>query len=242
MNNEKLILKELYELEDKDKALSSLRFFKTKEGEYGYGDKFLGITVPLQRKIASKYYKLLSLEEIDNLIKNEYHEIRLTTIFILVYKYKKSNLEEQKKIVDLYLNNTKYINNWDLVDSSASYILGSYLYENNIDKNILYKLVKSTNLWEQRISIIATGYFIYKNSYSDTINLALLLMNHKHDLIHKAVGWMLREIGKRDKRVLTDFLDKYYKEMPRTMLRYSIEHFNKEEKEKYMKKIIKKLI
>lgn len=242
MNNEKLILKELYELEDKDKALSSLRFFKTKEGEYGYGDKFLGITVPLQRKIASKYYKLLSLEEIDNLIKNEYHEIRLTTIFILVYKYKKSNLEEQKKIVDLYLNNTKYINNWDLVDSSASYILGSYLYENNIDKNILYELVKSTNLWEQRISIIATGYFIYKNSYSDTINLALLLMNHKHDLIHKAVGWMLREIGKRDKRVLTDFLDKYYKEMPRTMLRYSIEHFNKEEKEKYMKKIIKKLI
>ena len=160
------------------------------------------------------------------------HEYRLTALFILVHKYEKANKITKKKIFDFYLSNTKYINNWDLIDLSSHKILGDFLYEKN--KDILYKLAKSSSLWERRISIISTYYFIRKNNFEDTLNISKLLLNDKEDLIQKAVGWMLREVGKRNLEKEEEFLRKYYKKMPRTMLRYAIERFKEEKKGYYM--------
>lgn len=229
------VIEVLYNLKDDEKATFLLRFFKTGRGEYGYGDKFLGIKVPIQRQIARKYYKDISIEDIIMLLHNQYHEVRLTSLFMLRLKFEKGNKDIQKEIYEKYLNNTKYINNWDLVDSSASYIVGRYIYENNINRDILYKLVDSDDLWKQRIAIISTFYFINKNEFDDTIKLSELLLNHEHDLIHKAVGWMLREVGKRDYDTLYNFLLKHYKNMPRMMLRYAIEHFDEEVRQKFLK-------
>ncbi len=222
---------DLEKLATKERAIVSQRFFKTGKGQYGEGDIFIGTTVPDTRKVAKKYN--LSLEEIKQLLESKIHEHRLIALFILVDKYKKSEDKEKQEIANFYLNHTKHINNWDLVDSSAHLILGEHI--SNKDKSILEKLAKSNNLWERRISIISTLQFIRKNQFDETFKISTILLKDKHDLIHKAVGWMLREVGKKDKNQLKNFLNKHHKEMPRTMLRYSIEHFSKEEKEYFMK-------
>jgi len=219
---------ELERNKDAEKAKVYSRFFKTGKGEYGEGDLFLGLSVPKQRKIAKNYIDL-NLDEIQELLLSKIHEHRLVALMILIFKYKKNF---DKEIVDFYLQNTKNINNWDLVDLSAYQILGHYLLDK--DKSILYKLAKSDNLWEKRISIISTYEFIKNNKFEDTLEISEILLNDKHDLIHKAVGWMLREVGKRNLETEEEFLKKYYKQMPRTMLRYSIEKFWEEKRKFYL--------
>ncbi|MDD2490085.1 MAG: DNA alkylation repair protein [Bacilli bacterium] len=230
-----IIINELKELKNDDKIKIYKHFFKTGPGEYGEGDLFFGVSVPLQRKIAKKYLEQIDFKTIRQLIRNKYHEVRLTTLIILTYKMKKANLKEQKEIYNLYLNNTNYINNWDLVDISAPNIIGAYLYNNYLNRDILYTLANSNNLWEQRIAILSTLYFIRNNDYRDTLKLALILINHKHDLIHKAVGWMLREVGNKDYQQTFNFLQQHYQKMPRTMLRYAIENFDEEIRQAFLK-------
>ena len=208
-------------------------FFKTGRGQYGHGDVFLGAKVPETRIVAKKFNEL-NLKDLKKLLSSKIHEERLCALLILVEQYKKSDSKNKKVIVDFYLQNTQKVNNWDLVDLSADNILGNYLIDK--DKSVLYELVKSQNLWERRISIVSTFAFIRNNKFDDTIKISEILLNDKHDLIQKAVGWMLREIGKRDKNVLIKFLNKNYKKMPRTMLRYAIERLDKKRKESYMKK------
>lgn len=233
MTNLQKIENDLKAHENKEKALHHLRFFRTGKGEYGQGDQFLGITVPEQRKIAKKYIDL-DLKDLQELIHNKYHEFRLTALIILVNKYKKAlNENEKKKIIDFYLANTKYINNWDLVDSSAE-ILGQHYGES--EPEVIIQLSKSSNMWEQRISIISTFSLIKKNSFDLTLKVSQNLLHHNHDLIHKAVGWMLREVGNRDMDTEVEFLNKYYKSMPRTMLRYAIEKFPEEQRKYYLKR------
>ncbi len=236
-----VLLKELKNKEQPLRAKILSRFFKTGKGEYGEGDFFLGITVPEIRKIAKKYV-LLSFVDVEKLLNNKYHEARLVAILILVDKFRTADIKQdtksKKEIYDFYLNNTNKINNWDLVDLSASYIVGNYLFDKkNSEKKILEKLAKSNNLWERRISIISTFAFIYKGEYENTFKIVKILMNDKHDLIHKACGWMLREVGKRISEVpLLRFLDEYSSQMPRTMLRYSIERLPDNTRKYYLKK------
>jgi len=209
-------------------------FFKTGKGQYGEGDKFIGVSMPHVRIIAKKYINL-DTKEILELLKSPIHEHRMIALVIWTYQYEKGNEKKKKQIFNLYLKNTKYINNWDLVDVTCNRIVGFHLLDK--DRKILYKLAKSKNLWEKRIAIVSTGVFIVKKSnFKDTIKISKILMNDKHDLIHKAVGWMLREMGKKDEKTLLKFLDKHHKVMPRTMLRYSLERLNKRKKEFYMKK------
>ena len=233
------LVKEMKKLASKKKAKDLAWFFKTGKGEYGEGDLFLGITVPISRKVARKYLDL-AFSEIDILLKNKFHEIRLVALLILVEQFKKEkDRKKQKKIVDFYLAHTKYINNWDLVDLSASYILGKYLLGENESqkKKILLTLVKSKNLWEERIAMISTFAFIMQGETKWTFKIAEMFLKHKHDLIHKASGWMLREVGKRvSEKELCSFLDKYTKTMPRTMLRYAIERLPTEKRLVYLNK------
>ena len=224
---------ELRKLANPQKAKFLAGYFKTGKGEYAEGDIFLGITVPEQRKIAIRY-KTLDLREIQQLLNSKIHEERLVALLILVEQYKKANDLIKKKIFDFYLKNSKKINNWDLVDLSAEKILGEYLLDK--DKSIIYKLVKSKNIWERRIAVLTTFQFIKNRQYEATLRVAKLLLRDKHDLIQKAVGWMLREIGKRDLKVEEEFLKNYYKMMPRTMLRYAIEKFDKNKRDFYLKK------
>ncbi|MBI2670455.1 DNA alkylation repair protein [Candidatus Woesearchaeota archaeon] len=224
--------KDLLRLKNKEKAKILSRFFKTGPGGYGEGDIFLGITVPDQRKIAIKY-KDIALDDAGRLMLDKIHEFRLTAILTLVQKFQNGNEAIKKEIVNFYLKNTNKINNWDLVDLSADKILGAYLIDK--DKSILYKLANSENIWKKRIAIISTFYFIKNNKFEDVLKISEILLKDKHDLIQKAVGWMLREIGKRNQEIEEDFLKKYYKEMPRTMLRYAIEIFDEKKKKQYMK-------
>lgn len=220
---------DLKSLENPEKAKIYQRFFKTGPGEYGEGDIFLGLTVPQSRSLVKKYSSL-SLKEIESLLASKIHEERSIAVLLLVQNYQKT---KDKKIVDFYLANTKSVNNWDLVDISAHKILGAHLLDK--DRAILYKLAKSENLWEKRISIISTFWFINNNDFKDSLAIAEILLNDKHDLIHKAVGWMLREVGNRDLATEEKFLKKHYKTMPRTMLRYAIEKFPEEKRLKYLK-------
>lgn len=215
---------------EKSKILS--KFFKTKKGEYGEGDLFLGITVPKIRSLVKEYWEETSLKELKELLKSKFHEERLTALLILVKKYESS--ENKKRVVDFYLKNLIHVNNWDLVDLSAPNILGDFFSEN--PKEILYKLVKSKNLWEKRIAIVSTLTFIRKNNFNDTLKISRILLKDKHDLIHKSVGWMLREVGKRDLKVLEKFLEKNYKQMSRTTLRYSIERMPQSKRRYYLTK------
>lgn len=211
-------------------------FFKTGKGQYGEGDKFLGVVVPDTRKVAKKY-KDIPYEEIKKLLKNEYHECRLCALLMLIERFKKAKNkpDERIEIVSFYLSQTERINNWDLVDLSAKDIVGEYLVDKE-DRSVLYELADSSLLWDQRIAIISTFAFIRRGDLVDIFRLSEKLLKHKHDLMHKAIGWMLREAGKKDIGLLIEFLDSYHKEMPRTMLRYSIEKFTLEERAHYMKK------
>jgi 3-methyladenine DNA glycosylase AlkD len=212
--------KELRSKANPKKARILQRFFKTGPGEYGHGDVFLGITMPETRKLAEKYSSL-KLEEAIRLLHSKIHEERLAALLILIKKFQTG--QDRRKIYDLYLKNTRYINNWDLVDLSAPRIVSLHLL--NSDKKVLYKLAKSKSLWERRISIMGTAWFIKESNFEDTIKIAEILLNDKHDLIHKAVGWMLREVGKKSLETEEKFLKKHVKKMPRTMLRYAIEKF-----------------
>lgn len=213
---------DMNKLADPEKAKILARFFKTDKGQYGEGDIFLGVMVPGQRRIAKKYSGL-SFGNVSKLLASRIHEHRLVSLLILVDKYKKADEITKVKIVDFYLKNIKKINNWDLVDLSAPNILGEYLLDK--DRTVLYKLARSNNHWERRISVMATFAFIKKNDFGDTLRVSGMLLHDNHDLIHKAVGWMLREVGKRDIKAEEDFLKEHYKLMPRTMLRYAIERF-----------------
>ncbi|MAG17906.1 MAG: DNA alkylation repair protein [Candidatus Diapherotrites archaeon] len=227
------ILSELKKVSTKERAKSNAWFFKTGKGEYGEGDLFLGVTVPDIRTVAKKFL-YLSLTELKPPLKSKFHEERLAALLVLVECFKKADEKEKKKIFNFYLSNTKHVNNWDLVDLSAHKIVGEYLLDK--DRTLLYKLVKSKSLWERRISVISTFAFIDGNDLEDTFKLSELLLHDKHDLIHKAVGWALREAGKKDKQKLVKFLKKHKSEMPRTMLRYSIEKFSENERKLFMKK------
>ena len=229
--NARSVQAELRKLSDPARAEKSKRFFKTGPGEYGQDDEFLGISVPVLRAQAKKF-RHLELSQLAQILQSTYHEERLFSLFVLVLQYQKGDDKIQSEIFEFYLANTQYINNWDLVDSSSYHIIGPHLYSR--DRDILYRLARSESLWERRISMIACYHFIRKQDYSTAIEISSMLLNDIEDLIHKAVGWMLREIGNRDLQVEKDFLAKNYKEMPRTMLRYAIEKFSKEERSKYL--------
>jgi len=227
------IKRDLSQLSDPNRAQKLSGFFKTGKGQYGEGDVFLGILVPEQRKVAKKYIDL-SLNDLQKLLSSQIHEHRFTALVILVSKYRKAEKSGKEEIFRFYIKNTKNINSWDLVDLSAPRIVGDYLV--NKDRSILYKLAKSNILWERRISILSTFIFIDNNDFEDALNISELLLHDKHDLIHKAVGWGLREIGKRDQNVEERFLTKYCLQMPRTMLRYAIEKFDEEKRKIYLTK------
>lgn len=209
------------------------KFFKTGKGQYGEGDKFLGIVVPNVRLVAKKHREE-SLETVKELMRSEFHECRLCGLFILVERFKKSDEKDRKEIYEFYLSQTERINNWDLVDLSASYIVGEYLKDKS--REPLYRLAESELLWEQRIAVVSTYAFIKNSDFTDIYALAEKLLTHEHDLMRKAIGWMLREAGKRNKDLLVTFLEKYCLVMPRTMLRYAIEKFPEEERKYYMRK------
>jgi 3-methyladenine DNA glycosylase AlkD len=225
--------RELTELADGKKAASLSRFFKTGKGEYGEGDKFMGITVPRIRSVVKKYSDM-TLAQLEEPVKSQFHEERLAAFLILVAKYKKTGVAERKEIFKFYLSHRKYINNWDLIDLTAGHIVGAYLADK--DRKILTELAKSRVLWDRRIAIISTFYFTYQGYPNETLRIARILINDKADLIQKAVGWMLREVGKRcGEGIEREFLDKYYRVMPRTMLRYSIERFDEKLRQRYLK-------
>ena len=229
------IQKALRKLADPVGAKQAAHFFKTGPGQYGEGDIFWGLSVPDQRTIAKQYLNL-PLSEIQILLNHKIHEQRLTALLILVYQFKKADEKTQKKIYQFYLKNTRRINNWDLVDTSARDIVGEYMIAHPAERKKLYRLVKSKNLWERRIAIIASFAFIREKDFTDTLKLSELLLNDHEDLMHKAVGWMLREVGKRDVTVLTKFLQTHKTNLPRTALRYAIEHFPPEIRKKYLAK------
>jgi 3-methyladenine DNA glycosylase AlkD len=212
-------------------AEHSKRFFKTAKGEYGEGDRFLGIRVPVLRSHARQYHDL-PLKQMLQLLRSPYHEERLCALLIMVLKYTRGGEKQREGIFQHYLKNTTHINNWDLVDSSAHHIVGAHLQDRARD--ILYSLAASQSLWERRIAIISTLHFIKRQQYDDTLALALRLIDDTHDLIHKAVGWMLREVGNRDIAVEQAYLNEYYQAMPRTMLRYAIEKFPEKQRKAYL--------
>jgi 3-methyladenine DNA glycosylase AlkD len=228
------IKQDLRKNSSKEKAKILQRFFKTAPGEYGYGDVFIGCNVPSVRRVAKKYKKI-DLNLLIKLLTSHIHEERLLALIILVLKFEEAKAEAgRKKIYEFYLKNTRYVNNWDLVDLTAPNIVGKFLV--NSDKKTLYDLVKSDSLWERRISIIATLNFIRNNSFNDTLKITKLLLSDREDLIHKACGWMLREVAKRKKALVVDFLSKHHKNMPRVMLRYAIERFPDKERKGYLSK------
>jgi 3-methyladenine DNA glycosylase AlkD len=260
----KSLQKDLQQFVNPQKAAFFPRFFKTGKGQYGEGDVFLGITVPDQRKVAKKYFSAISLDDLAKLLANKIHEYRLTALLMLVMKFEKTSKKahqtpktvplettDQKKILqddqehaqssattsehiaNFYLKNLTQVNNWDLVDSSAPQILGNYLLNKN--RSLLDGLAQTNHLWKQRVAIIATQAFIRKGELEDTFRIAEILLNHQHDLIHKAVGWMLREAGKVNQPAEEKFLKAHYLTMPRTMLRYAIERFDQKKKQAYLK-------
>jgi len=226
------LIQEMQKLANPEQARNLQRFFKTGKGEYGEGDVFLGIKVPVQREMVKKYSGI-GFPKIQELLNSKVHEHRLVALLILVDKFKKANEEGKGDIFNFYLKNAKNINNWDLVDLSAPNIVGGFLCDKK--KDIIYKLAESGNLWEKRIAVLSTFMFIKNGEFADSLRISEMLLKDSHDLIHKAVGWMLREIGKKDEKILEDFLRKHYKEMPRTMLRYAIEKFPEEKRKSYLK-------
>lgn len=233
MSNLKKLQAELKKLANPKKAEFLKGFFKTGKGEYAEGDKLLGITVPAQRAVAKKFYGL-PLGDIETLLRSPWHEHRLTGLFLLVNAYERGDAAGKKRALACYLSNLKGVNNWDLVDSSAHLILGASMLTGS--RKRLYTFARSKDLWKRRIAIVATLAFIRNDDFGDTVKISELLLQDRHDLIHKASGWMLREAGKRDASVLLGFLDKHHKAMPRTMLRYALERLPAATRAKYMKK------
>ena len=229
----KTITNKLQALSDAEKREIFPKFFKAGKGEYGEGDRFLGVTVPNIRAIA-KLHKDISIEEIRELIQSEWHEVRLCALIIMVEKSKKKDEALRKELFNLYLSQTKRINNWDLVDLSCRFIIGEYLLDKSRD--ILYQLAQSSLLWDNRIAIVSTYAFIRKGQLEDTYALSDIMMQHPHDLMHKAIGWMLREAGKRNPERLYDYVMSHRADMPRTMLRYAIEKFSPKERTILMKR------
>lgn len=218
---------------NKEKARILQRFFKTGPGEYGFGDRFLGVVVPDMRMVAKKVFNQISAGEISKLVFSPYHEERLLGLLVQVMRFERADDIQRKTIYAWFLKNTKRINNWDLVDLTAPNIVGAYLYGRNTKP--LYELARSRNLWERRIAIVATHFFIRQRSFDDTCAIVTILLKDKHDLIHKACGWMLREVGKREQRVLEAYLQKHASSMPRTMLRYAIERFCEAKRRHYLR-------
>lgn len=228
------LLKEIRRQASPQRAQVSARFFKTKKGDYGEGDIFIGLTVPQCRKLVAEFSSL-ALTDIKRLLASKIHEERMIGLLILVRQFEKGSEKEKTTIYNFYLKHTRFVNNWDLVDLSADKIVGAYLFKKPLA--ILDKLVVSNNLWERRIAIIATFAFIKKGEYKPTLKIALKLLSDKHDLIQKAVGWMLREVGKKCSRpILVMFLQQHAHQMPRTMLRYAIEHFPEKERKQILQK------
>lgn len=228
------IISDLQALGNPEKATHLSRFFKTGKGEYGEGDLFIGVTVPEQRGLVKKYPEA-TFSTLRELVASPYHEARLTGLLILVDQFKRHKDQEfRKNCVNFYLSQTAHINNWDLVDLSCYKLLGVWLADQ--DRQLLYTLASSENMWEQRIAIVTCMYFVRNGEFRDCLAISDQLLDHRHDLIHKAVGWLLRETGKKDRQVLKDFLASRYSRMPRTMLRYAIEHFPDEERKKYLRK------
>jgi 3-methyladenine DNA glycosylase AlkD len=226
------IQKELTALGDPRTAISLQKFFKTGPGEYGDGDLFRGIRVPVIRKLA-KEHQSLTLAETEELLCSCYHEDRLFALLILIHGYSKNDEAHRAEVYDLYLRNARFINNWDLVDVSAPHIVGAFLRDK--DRSVLYDLAGSSDLWKRRIAIMATFHFIKSGQESDTLKIAQMLLSDGEDLIHKAVGWMLREVGKRNLSAEERFLENHYKKMPRVMLRYAIEKFPESERRRYLR-------
>jgi 3-methyladenine DNA glycosylase AlkD len=220
----------LRRLGNREKAQFLMRFFKTGPGEYAHGDQFLGVVVPDTRRVARRF-SALPLSEVLCLLQSKYHEERLLALLILIAQYKRSEPRHQKTIFDLYVTHLQYINNWDLVDVSAPHIVGAYLETR--DRKLLYKLVRSKRLWDRRVAIVSTFHFIRQNDFVDTFAIAELLLTDSEDLMHKATGWMLREVGKRDIAALEVFLEQHGPQMPRTMLRYAIERFPERKRKAY---------
>lgn len=227
------VLNELKSLADSEQAVHLRRFFKTGKGQYGEGDVFLGIKVPVTRSVAKKYYNNLSLDDIQKLLANPYHEVRLLALLVMVFKYEKTDLKNE--IFEIYLKNVDFINNWDLVDLSAPKIVGHYIHEHKIYDDI-YNLANVDHLWSNRVAVVSQYYSIKRSDFSLILELSEKFLTHEHDLMHKAVGWMLREMGKVDETPLYEFLDEHYKVMPRTMLRYSLEKLSEDKRKHYMKK------
>lgn len=227
------IAQELKSLGLPEKAAIHQRFFKTGPNEYGAGDRFHGVPVPQQRVIAKKYQEQVTAETIETLLLSAFHEERLTALFLLVYQFKRDHKKGMgKKWVDLYLKYTHRVNNWDLVDSSAHLILGAWLEDK--DRGLLLELAKSPMLWENRIAVVATWHFIRNKDIKDILKISQQLLNHPHDLIHKAIGWMLREAWKKDSGKIESFLNQYASKMPRTMLRYAIEKLSEPQRQHYL--------
>lgn len=227
------IKSELKALSDAEIAKHSARFFMTGKGEYGEGDQFIGVRVPVQRKVAKKYVGI-DLDEVKKLLASRVHEHRLTAVLILVYKYEKGDEGLKKQIFDFYLDNLGTVNNWDIVDSSAHKIVGDYLIDNPVLVKIIYNLARSRDLWERRVAMIATLAFIQAEKFEHVVAIAEILIDDEEDLIQKAVGWMLREMGKRNEVKLINFLNRHYQIMPRTALRYAIERLSSSQKDFFM--------
>jgi 3-methyladenine DNA glycosylase AlkD len=228
----KALIADLQASADPVKAAFFPRFFKVGPGEYAEGDVFIGVTVPAIRLI-SKKYRDVSLSDVTELLHSPIHECRLAALLVLVDQYKRGDEAKRWKVVDLYLSNTTYINNWDLIDASCYKIIGPWV-EHTSNKKLLDELALSDDLWKQRIAIVSTLHFIRKGDLQPTFRIAEMLLDHKHDLIHKAVGWMLREAGKREEQALIAFLKKHYAQMPRTTLRYAIERFDEKRRKAYL--------
>jgi 3-methyladenine DNA glycosylase AlkD len=221
----------LQKLADPLRAKNSAWFFKTGPGQYGEGDQFIGVTVPDQRKIAAAYREM-PLQEVGELLRSPIHEHRLTALIILVQQYRNGDRDAKKQIASFYHKNRTYVNNWDLVDSSAPYILGDYLKTHS--PNVLFRLAAAKSTWDRRIAILSTFAFVKDGQFDLTLKIAAMLLNDKEDLIHKATGWALREVGKKDHQALLNFLDQHAGRMPRTALRYAIERLSPEERQLYM--------
>jgi len=218
-----------------EKAEFFPKFFKTGKGEYGEGDLFLGVKVPDQRSVAKEYYAKISLDELSALLSSKYHEHRLTALFMLISKFEKTKDKAVKdEIIEFYLNHLQYVNNWDLVDSSCYKILGRYAFENQ-KGDLLRKLAASEEMWHKRIAVVGTMHYVKKGSYELTKELVTQNLKHSHDLMHKANGWLLREMGQKNEEELLNYLNKYYKEMPRTCLRYAIEKLDEDLRQDYLK-------